>query len=129
MLAVLNRRWLANGWRVMDPADSETMALVWIELLDRDRIPYQHYDELFRRAVDLRARRLENGLKCDDFSAEMMIACWPPLAAELHKRDIRSGRFLTPNAESDCPRCYGTGVERIIDADGKAWAKPGCDHD
>lgn len=95
----------------MNPKDSETMALVWIEMLDGQRIPYQHYETLYKRSVELRARRMSQGLKCDDFSVEMMIACWPSLAKEIHDKRVAEGKYLSSTAESDCDRCYGSGIE------------------
>jgi len=130
MLAVLNKRWMSQGWRVMDPKDSEPMALTWIESLDRERIPFEHYNELYRRSVSLRSQRLAQGLKCDDFSVDMMIACWPGLKADLHQRDIDSGRLLTATAPTQCLRCYGTGLEQIYDEAGnKLGVREGCKHE
>lgn len=97
----------------MDEADSEPMALVWIESLDAARIPFEQYAELYRRSITLRARRLAQGLKCEDFSVDMMIACWPSLAQELEQERINSGRYLSETAISDCPRCFGSGMEVV----------------
>lgn len=97
------------GWRVMDPKDAEPMALTWIEQLDREKVPSDHYHELYTRSVGLRARRLENGLKCDDFSVDLMIACWPGLKADLKEREIQAGRTLSANAGSVCQHCFGSG--------------------
>lgn len=128
MVAVLNKRWLSMGWRVMDRSDAEPMALVFIERLEG--IPYQHYGELATRAGELRARRIEQGLKCDDFSADMMLAAWPSLRQELHEREIARGRTLTATSQTNCQRCYGTGVEKIFDAEGKSKGfRPGCKHE
>lgn len=117
------------GWRIMDPDDSEAMALVWIEALDVHRIPFSQYTELYRRSVGLRAKRIENGMKCDDFSVELMIACWPSLARELEQRRIDEKRFLPETAESQCQRCFGTGMETIRDSNNPKYsaARP-CDH-
>lgn len=130
MLAVLNKRWLTMGWRVMDPKDSEIMALAWIEILDREGVPHGQYMELYRRAIGIRTRRFEQGLKCDDFSADLIVACWPVLRAELKQREIDAGRTLTATAASQCLRCYGTGLETIYDEEGqKVGVKPGCQHE
>lgn len=129
MLNVLNKRWLSMGWRVMDPQDSEAMALVWIESLDRERIPFHHYDELYRRSVRLRSHRLWKGLQCDDFSVEMMIACWPPLVQEIREREKAERRFLPPNAESTCELCFGSGMrKKINEKDPKLSGFVPCDH-
>lgn len=113
MLNVLDKRWLSQGWRPMEKETAQAMAVVWIEALDLANIPFRHYEELFRRAVKLRARRYEQGLKCDDFSVDLMIACWAGLAADLRQQDINSGRMLTTTAASDCDTCFGTGMEIV----------------
>jgi len=95
----------------MDTKDSEPMAITWIEQLDREQIPYSQYFELYTRCIGLRARRIEQGLKCDDFSVDMMIACWPNLQRELKQKEIDQGRTLPNNAESVCPKCFGSGFE------------------
>jgi hypothetical protein len=129
MLNVLNKRWLSKGWRAMEPKDSEAMALVWIEELDRHRIPHDQYDTLFRRSLDLRARRMEQGKDCDDFSVDMMVACWPSLAGELERERIASGKYLPDAVARDCERCYGTGMERVFDGEVFKGLRPGCKHD
>lgn len=114
MLNVLNKRWLTQGWRVMDKADAEIMAIAWIEVLDQYKVPHDQYAELYRRCLELRSRRLSNGLKCEDFSAELMVASWigeHGLRAELRQRQIDERRSLPATAESDCERCYGSGIE------------------
>jgi hypothetical protein len=126
MLTVLNKRWLSQGWRAMDPKDSEPMAVVFIEALNDAEVPYRHYDELYRRAVKMRAQRYSEGLKCDDFSVDMMIACWPSLRREIRQQEIDTGRTLTANAESICRHCLGTGWRPIDDSQNAAVKK--CDH-
>lgn len=113
MLTVLHKRWLTNGWRAMDPADAEPMALAWIDALDRAGVDYRRYNDLYHRMVKLRADRLAAGLPCDDFSVEMMIACWRQLRQEERDLDVAAGRYLPPVAASDCERCYGSGIEVV----------------
>jgi hypothetical protein len=76
MLAVLNKRWLSQGWRVMDPKDAEPMALAWIEILDKYQIPYEHYHGLYLRAIETRTFRIAQGLNATEFTAELMASCW-----------------------------------------------------
>ena len=111
MLNVLNKRWLTMGWRVMDKADAEVMAIAWIEFLDAQKIPHEHYAELYKRALDTRTRRLNAWLKCEDFSAELMAAGWPSLADELRRKRIEEKRYLPETAVSDCDLCHGSGYE------------------
>ena len=129
MVQVLAKRWLSQGWRVMDEEDSEPMALVCNESLDSERIPFRYYEELYRRSVKLRSRRLAQGLKCDDFSVEMMIACWPSLAGEIREREKAERRFLPANAESTCELCFGSGMrKKINENDPKLSGYVVCDH-
>lgn len=130
MLDVLKARWQTKGFHAMDKADSEPMALAFIRELDRHSIPYQHYRKLYERSVDLRARRIAQGLKCDDFSVDTMVACWPQLKQDLYDQDVEAGRMLTATAATQCLRCYGTGLETIFDDDGKKLGvRPGCKHE
>lgn len=129
MLDVLKSRWQTRGWHPMVKGDSEPMAIEFIRELDRHGIPWQHYRELYNRSIDLRSRRMEQGLKTDDFSVDMMIACWPSLVTELRDREIAEGRTLTSNAETQCPNCDGTGLEKIV-IDGEVMGRrPGCRHE
>jgi hypothetical protein len=129
MMNVLNKRWLSQGWRVMDPKDSEAMALVWIESLDAHRVPYDQYAELYRRSIDLRVRRLNQGLRCDDFSVDLMLACWPSLRDELHDKRVREGRYLESNAASDCDMCHGGGMRlKVNEHDPSKSGYVRCDH-
>jgi hypothetical protein len=99
------------------------MALAWIEALNREGVPWQRYDEIYHRTIKLRARRFAAGLQCDDFSVEMMIACWNELEEDIRQREIASRQYIPAVAESGCDKCFGTGVE-IIDGKG---ARP-CKH-
>lgn len=129
MLDVLKARWQTRGWHAMAKEDSEPMALEFIKVMNRHEIPYQQYRELYDRSVDLRARRVEQGLSCDDFSADMMVACWPSLKQDLHERQVAAGRTLTASAQSQCLRCFGTGMETVTDAEGRKSVRPGCQHE
>lgn len=111
MLAVLNKRWLSQGWRVMDPKDAEPMALAYIELLNEHKIPYEQYQTLYARAVGLRAARISEGKSCDDFSADLMIACWPALRTELNNaKTIGADKQLYGEAYTpECDWCLDLG--------------------
>jgi len=123
MLSVLTKRWLTNAWRPLEDATAKPMAMAFIEVLNTANVPYQHYAELYTRAIKLRANRLENGLKTEDFSVDLMLAAWPALKDELRERDIATGRMLPATASSDCDLCYGVGMRNI---DGKGFGKCEC---
>ena len=123
MMNVLAKRWLTMGWRIQDPDDAKVMAIAFIEVMDRENIHYRHYEDLYRRSVALRADRMREGVRCDDFSADLMIACWPSLRHEIRQREIDAGRTLPDTAASDCPRCYGVGMEVVPNHGARR-----CDH-
>lgn len=124
MSEVLGKRWLSKGWRPMEGDDAKFMALAFIELLDVAKIPFEHYNELYRRSIKLRADRLSKGLECEEFEAELMIACWPELKHELEQSDINSGRLLVDHVAEGCGMCHGTGM---WNPDGEGM-RNGCPH-
>lgn len=130
ILAVLNKRWLSKGWRVMDPADSEPMALSFLEVLNRHKIPHEHYFELYQRSIDLRVKQMNQGIEIEEFSADMMVACWEGkwgLQSELRQREIDARRTLGANAASVCRHCYGTTFRKIDPTDRNSPVRK-CDH-
>jgi hypothetical protein len=126
--SILDTRWLSMGWRPQSPDDSEPMAKVFISELDRHGIPYRHWPELYRRGIDLRRKRLAQGLQCEDFSVDLMIACWPQLKDELREQEVAAGRTLTASAETQCERCQGSGWEDVTIA-GRSYRRKGCTHE
>jgi len=128
MLDVLKARWQTRGWHVMSIENSEPMALEFIKAFNRHSIPHSHYRELYERSADMRSRRMQLGMETEDFSADLMISCWPALRAELNQRRIDEGRTLTASAQSQCKRCFGTGMEEIT-RDGKTFVRSGCNHE
>ena len=106
MLAVLNKLWLSRGYHVMDPADAEPMALSFIEHLDEAGVPYEHYQQLYRATVAYRAEQRRNGKRVDEFSAELMVTCWPGLKEQLNfDRQNKIGADRQLYGESYVPKC------------------------
>lgn len=111
----------------MPAKDAEVMAHAWIEILNEQDIPHRHYEELYRRAIGLRVRRIGQGMQCDDFTAELMAACWEGLRRDIRQREIESGRVLTANAESVCSSCGGSGFKPV--GEGRHAPVTKCNHD
>lgn len=113
MCSVLNEYRLSKGWGVMTANDAEIMAKAWIKILNEHKIPYQHYDALYRRAIALVVRRLAQGLDGTELSAPMMAACWNGkhgLNAEVREPVISIDHQLEIGGEPNpCIRCLGTG--------------------
>jgi hypothetical protein len=115
MLAVLNKRWLSMGWRIMDPDDAEPMALAFIEVLDNAGVPYQSYPALYQAAVAFRAEQMQQGKRIDDFSAELMRSCWPALKEQMNfdrQNKIAADRQLAQGGEP-CPGDIAEKLEKF----------------
>lgn len=93
------------GWHVMSPKDAEPMALSFIELLDAEGIGHEYYQPLYQQAIAFRAEQIRQGKQCPDFSAELMISCWPALRERMNferQNKIASDRQLEMGGEP-CP--------------------------
>jgi hypothetical protein len=126
-------RWRLNlGWRPLDN-DSQSLAIQsWFHVLESERVPAKAYNELFDRALKLRALRISQNQSVPDFGVELLLACWEGengLRRELRQREIDAGRTLTANAPSKCPHCFGGGMRYKFDENGKTLGVSGkCDH-
>ena len=133
LFSVINQSRLLQGWGGSTAKDLNEQIIIWAKVLDRYKIPFEAYEELYLRAVDLRQSRLNQGLEMPNFSAELLIASWTGehgLQREIEKRRIAEGRTLSGNAETQCPRCFGMGLEYRFDAEnGRKLGIIGkCDH-
>ena len=116
---VLDRWRLNQGW---NPWDNDTqMAAIasYVHTLDREGVPASAYGELYERVLSARAAAIHSGKQLPNFGAELMLASWPSLRAEIEQRRIDSGRILPDTAASQCNRCNGTGLENVYDIDGR----------
>lgn len=118
---------------MQDEATLEKRILLWWDELNRYRIPLDAYKELFDMAFDERQRGIANGQDVPIETA-LLISCWTRpygLKDILKQREIDSGRLLTSSVESQCPRCFGTGLEIRFDESGRIIGViPGrqCEH-
>ncbi len=129
---VLDRWRLNNGWNPLDDKTQLAAIASYIHELDREGVPYEHYSELYSRAIRSRIAALNAGRQVPQFGVELMLAEWTGpygLQSELHNRRVEQGRTLTGFAQSQCPKCFGTGTEIDTREDGTTVAKPGCRHD
>lgn len=126
-------RWRLNlGWR---PLDNESQSLAiqsWFHILESENVPAAAYNELFDRAIKLRALRMSQNQSVPDFGVELLLACWEGengLRKELERRRIAEGKTLSQNAASQCRFCFGSGMRFRFDESGKAVGIVGkCDH-
>jgi hypothetical protein len=132
MCELINRHRLLKNWGVMEASEAEPIAKVWVEFLNNYGVPATAYRALYDRAVESRSMLIQNGKEAGELTAESLLACWTGangLRAELEAERIKRGRTLTGNAQSQCPKCYGTGFEYAKDSSGREIGIKGrCDH-
>lgn len=129
---VLDRWRLNNGWNPLDDKTQMASIAAFVHELDTEKVPHQHYGELYSRALRSRIAAVQNGKQLPNFGVELMLAEWlgpHGLKKELQQREIDAGRTLTSNAASVCLKCDGTGMERVKDAQGRIGLRQGCDHE
>jgi hypothetical protein len=126
---------LLNGWTVRTATELDPTIRVWHEALCEYQIPPRHFNELYKRALNVRQAKLQIGARdVPNIDAALLISQWTGphgLEADLRKREVESGRLLTTTAPSQCLRCYGTGMETIYDKETgqKLGVRPGCNHE
>lgn len=121
------------GWVLKKARELDEEIKIWSITFDDYKIPSEHLPELWKRARDLRISRLNNGKECPDFTAELLAACWTGengLRAEILRREVEAKRTLPETAESQCPRCYGLGMEYVFGENGKSLGcRRNCRHE
>ena len=114
LFTIINQIRVLQGWSMSPAAELEPMCRVWWEEFQRYGIKAEHYQDLYRRAHKARINALSMGVKVPPLDATYLISQWigeNGLRAELHRKDIESGRLLTETAVSDCDLCHGSGYE------------------
>jgi hypothetical protein len=121
LIALINRARALNGWKMQDAQTLEKRMLLWWDVLRQYRIPLENYKELFDMAFDVRQSKMATGEEVQ-IEAALIVSCWTRphgLKSIVEQRRIDAGRTLSGNAETQCPRCFGTGQENRFDIDGK----------
>jgi hypothetical protein len=131
LFSIINKARLLNGWSVKEAGELDNTIRAWAEILDIYKIPAERYEQLYRRAMELRIARLQNGLDCPQFTAELLAACWiggNGLQKELEQERINAGRTLGANAASICKHCFGSGWQSKVDSEGFKYSER-CNHE
>lgn len=104
------------GWKPLDNDSQELAMQSWICELDKENIPFEAYNDLFTKALGIRAKLFANGKNAPDFGIELLIAAWiGGVRDEWRKRKVDQKRFLPEKAESVCSDCFGTGLKHRIE--------------
>jgi hypothetical protein len=103
------------------------MVAAWLEVLEVSGVPVEHYDSCYRAARQTQIELKAKGESVGPLGAEDLAVEWVKLA-ELHaemQREEMKHRALPANAASACPKCYGTGLERMPNGS----VRKGCQHE
>ena len=107
----------------MSDDDHNATIAVWMEAFDAARVEPNAYHELYLSAIQVRGSAIANGQTPPPFAPELFISLWPALKAKRERQDVESGRLLAEVAESQCPRCQGSGWEVADRGDGYMGAR------
>ncbi len=121
---------MLNGWQTRTAQELDQTIRTWGEMMNHYQIPITAYPDLYRRAFDVRQSKIQKGDEAPQMDATLLISQWTGafgLQNELRQREIDQGRTLTPNAESVCRHCLGSGW-RKIDPDDRLSPVKRCDH-
>lgn len=130
LFAVINKSRMLNGWQTRTAQELDQTIRTWGEMMNSYSIPISAYPDLYRRAFDVRQEKLRVANNVPQMDATLLVSQWTGpygLKNELKQREIDAGRTLPGNAESQCPKCYGTGYKTIQQGSYSGTVK--CDHD
>lgn len=136
LFGIINKTRLLNGWTTRTAEELDATIRTWAEVFAKYNIPLASdvLTRLYLKAFDVRQSALQKGDDPPPCDATLLVSQWTGeygLAAEIKKERIREKKYLTSNAESVCPRCLGTNLERLFSDEGKMLGvKMGaaCDH-
>jgi hypothetical protein len=109
---------MLNGWTTRTAQELDATIRTWAEVFSKKRIPIEHYPELYRRAFDTRQKAMRSGEynQVPAIDAALLVSHWTGehgLYAELEQKRIDERRYLPDTAASDCPKCFGSGMECV----------------
>jgi hypothetical protein len=129
-MGVINKFRLSRGWSILPPQDAEITARAWAEILED--VPAEAVNDLYRLAVETRAKAIGNGKEPPEVSAELMLSLWSgPNGLKLRRGALEGLRQLEEgDAGHACPDCFGSGLRYHTDqVTGRVIGVGGiCDH-
>lgn len=131
LFAVINKSRLINGWTTRTAKELDPTIRIWHATFADYGIPREAYDELYKRAFDVRQSKLQSGDvgKVPALDATLLVSQWEGpngLKSEWKSREIARGRTLTANAETICQMCFGSGFRST--EEGGYLVSRKCDH-
>ena len=110
---MLTKNRLATGFPALTAEQLEAMILVWMEILDNERIPDSAYEELYTKAMHRIAQIQADGKKPPDFNANLLASVW------LGDSELRWKHYPRPSWNAlkgeieRCQYCLDTGWEYV----------------
>lgn len=72
-------------------------------MINRFQIPLECFNELFWRAVEIRVKRLEQGLNCPDITPDLLASQWEWLRREMFEKKQNLEKAILPAKYDPCP--------------------------
>jgi hypothetical protein len=121
--AIIDRARASMGWGRLPEGEHDIAVVAWFEILSDAGMRREQYDACYRSAQQRKRELLRQG-------QPLSIVTPHDLCAELDKvremnRELDGVRLLPENAAAACPKCGGTGWERMPDNS----VRHGCKHD
>jgi hypothetical protein len=101
------------------------MTAAWFEVLDISGVPPEQYESCYAAAMQARAQRKADGEQLSHLTADELAAEWLKIRRLHDEMNRQAVKMLPETAATVCPRCDGTGLERMPNGS----RRPGCKHD
>lgn len=103
IFALLSARRKFFGWNLKSLEDSTTDIVTWGRILIRHfKIPLEHFETLYYRAIEVRAVRLAEGMTCPDLTPDLIASGWFALRNEKKQQESTAKALLIPKYDA-CP--------------------------
>lgn len=130
LAGIINEVRMLKAWDVLPAGKADAYARVWAKVLNIAGVEPQYYPRLYKKAIERQLYCRQKGFDVPEITADFLASQWTVLEDEIKTERVKSGRVLTSNAESQCPRCFGLSKENIFDEQtGRILGVKGtCDH-
>lgn len=120
---LIDRYRLSQGFNPLPTDDHNRAVVAWYEVLAYAKVPRESWPVCYRAAMQRRAERKAEGREVWPLSADDLVAEFQGIRRLNDELD--KSRLLPQHAAAPCPRCFGTGFERMPDGS----VRPGCKHE
>jgi hypothetical protein len=114
LFGLINKVRMLNGWTTKTAQELDATIRTWGEILNRYKIPLEHYQTLYWRAFDTRQMRLNQGQDVPALDATLLVSHWTgpnglqrEVADQREKARIDEHRYLDAGTPDDLPPSEG----------------------